>query len=91
MIKNCLGCGVEKDDETKEKYPYPNEGYITDEAIEPFFILECEGTKADWRLVRVCHECFHKLDPDMWISKKCWDSIIPVVPFEQLPAKVSDL
>ena len=90
MTEKCQGCGAEKDPAVLEVYPHP-EDHITDRPISPFFSLDVE----DWNLLdgpfrtcRVCHECFHKLEPDMWISSKGWDSINPVVPFKDLPLLV---
>jgi hypothetical protein len=81
--KKCLACGVEKDTEVKEIYPYPDDGII-DKPIEPLMTIDCQGNK-DWRVITVCHECFHKLDVDMWISERCWLTLNPLTPFEQLP------
>lgn len=39
----------------------------------------------EFRFVIVCHQCFDKLDPDMWISDGCWEGISPRVPYEALP------
>jgi hypothetical protein len=84
MKQRCLACGVEKDTSVKEVYPYPDDGIITDEPIEPLMTMDCQGA-GDWRVVTVCHACFHKLDVDMWISERCWLSLNPITPFEQLP------
>jgi len=88
MIQKCLACGVEKDTSIKEVYPYPEDGLI-DDPIRPLFSdIHCEGGigyPSDWRVVTVCHECFHKLNVDMWISDDCWLSLNPITPFEQLP------
>jgi hypothetical protein len=87
----CLGCGVEKDMAVKEVYPYPEDERFCEEPIQPIFELECEPWSevdkkdASWRKVRVCHECFHKLEPDGWISSRCWRNLKPVTPFEDLP------
>ncbi len=83
MKQRCLACGVEKDPSIKEVYPYPDDGIITD-PIEPLMAIDCQGA-ADWRVVTVCHECFHKLEVDMWISERCWQSLNPITPFEKLP------
>jgi len=83
MTQKCLACGVEKDTSIKEVYPYPDDGLI-DEPIESLMTIDCQGTK-DWRVVIVCHACFHKLDVDLWISERCWQSLNPIVPFDQLP------
>jgi hypothetical protein len=83
----CDGCGVERDPEALEVYPHPEDG-ITDEPIPPFFDVDCQPGDADvprvWRTVRVCHACFHRLGPDMWIDRRGWEAISPAVPFEQL-------
>jgi hypothetical protein len=84
MKQRCLACGVEKDTRVKETYPYPDDGIITDEPIDPLMTIDCQGT-GDWRVVTVCHACFHKLDVDMWISEDCWRSLNPITPFEHLP------
>ena len=89
MKQRCLACGVEKDTSVKEVYPYPDDGIIDDEPVEPLFSdIHCQGgigEVSDWRVVTVCHDCFHKLDVDMWISDRCWLGLNPVTPFEQLP------
>jgi hypothetical protein len=83
MKQKCLACGVEKDTNVKEIYPYPDEGII-DEPIEPLMKIDCQSDSG-WRVVTVCHECFHKLDPDMWISEAGWQALNPKTPFQQLP------
>ena len=83
MKNQCLACGVEKDTEAKEAYPYPEDGLI-DEPIDPLFKIDCQGTN-DWRKVTVCHECFHRLDADQWINEAGWKALNPITPFERLP------
>ena len=83
MKKSCQACGVEKDTEVKEAYPYPDDGF-SNEPMEPLMTIECQGTTG-WRVATVCHECIHKLDVDMWISERCWLTLNPIIPFEQLP------
>jgi hypothetical protein len=85
MNQRCLACGAEKDRGVKETYPYPDDGIITDEQIEPLMNVDCQGRGDDWRVVTVCHACFHKLNPDMWINEHGWRSLNPITPFEQLP------
>lgn len=91
MNQKCLACGVEKDTSIKEIYPYPDDGIIDDVPIEPLMTIDCQGRRihghstGDWRVVTVCHACFHKLDVDMWISEQCWLSLNPITPFGQLP------
>jgi hypothetical protein len=84
MKQKCLACGVEKDTSIREVYPYPDDGIIDDEPIEPLINIDCQGI-SDWRVVTVCHACFHRLDADMWISERCWLALTPLTPFEQLP------
>lgn len=83
MKKQCLACGVEKDTMVKEIYPYPEDGLI-EEPIDPLFDLDCQGAN-EWRKVVVCHECFHRLDPDCWISDAGWMLLDPITTFEKLP------
>lgn len=82
----CQSCGVDKDPNTLEVYPYPETERLTTSPIRPLLELWCEpsGSKK-WKEVTVCHHCFHRLDPDMWISQHCWESLSPVVPFDALP------
>lgn len=87
MKIKCLGCGTEKDTDVEEPYPYPEDDILCEGPIDPLFVLECQPeTKGEaWRVGIVCHQCFKKLQPDMWIGEKCWISINPVVPFDKLP------
>lgn len=95
----CYGCGVEKDMNVPEKYPWPEDDSICDDQIPPLFVLEVEPhVQGDgFRAAAVCHSCFHRLDPYVWISERCWISILPEVPFGDLPklthsrTKVSEL
>jgi hypothetical protein len=84
----CFGCSVEKDLGVNEVYSYPEDKRLCDEPIPPLMAIECQGEldHSDYRMVVVCHECFRKLDPDMWISEKCWININPVIPFIDLPS-----
>lgn len=87
---NCDACGVQKDDSILELYPWPDEDCIADEPIEPFFTVSCQGYLDEsiispWKQCRVCHQCFHKLSPDMWISRNGWEHLNPVVSFDDLP------
>lgn len=90
----CHGCGIEKDPAVHESYPYPDDGIITNEPVEPLFHVDCApgsdsepcATKQPWRTVTVCHHCFHRLSPDMWIDQRVWESINPATPFSDLPA-----
>lgn len=90
---NCLACGADKDLTKKEFYPYEREGIVQDEAIDPLLMLDCQGPRipdhpkgyCEFRVTLVCHVCFHKLSPDMWISKRCWEQLAPMTPYEKLP------
>jgi hypothetical protein len=84
MKQKCLACGVEKDTEVKEIYPFPEDGWI-DEPLRPLLTIDCQGQGKDWRVVTVCHHCFHRLDVDMWISDRCWLALNPITPFADLP------
>lgn len=79
----CYGCGVEKDLKCHEVYPYPEDG-ITEELIGPMLVIEC-CQRGESRACVICHECFHKLQPDQWINRKQWDGLSPEIPYERLP------
>jgi len=84
MKKKCLACGTEKDTSIGEVYPHPEDGIFDDEPIPPLITIDCRGT-GDWRVVTVCHSCFHKLDVDVWTSEQCWLMLNPITPFKELP------
>ena len=91
MSTSCQACGAVKDRSCKEVYPFPVD-HLIDTPIDPLCELDCQGGPlndgsgyCDFRRVTVCHACFHKLSPDMWISQSCWESLSPVVPFKDLP------
>jgi len=83
MKQRCQACGVEKDTQANEIYPYPDDGIIY-EPINPLMTIDCQGAD-EWRVVTVCHDCFHKLSPDMWIHEISWQSLNPRIPFHELP------
>ena len=61
---------------------------LTDDAIEPILLIECQGEdfyKDPFKMCIVCHNCFERLDPDMWISPSGWQSLNPIIKFEDLP------
>ena len=92
-MAKCLACGIEKDPTVFEQYPYyTEEDGITDNSpISSLFEIDCQPSgKKVWKKVIVCHKCYHALDPDMWISDKCWKRINPITPFEQLPNLYTD-
>jgi len=88
MKQHCLACGIEKDPAILEGYPHSEDG-LTPDPINPLIKVDCQGSSVefvtDWRRVLVCHNCFHKLDVDMWISDRCWRSLDPVTAFDDLP------
>jgi hypothetical protein len=88
-ILKCFGCGVQKDTDVLEAYRYPDDG-IVDYPIAPFFVIDCQSGYG-WKVVVVCHDCLHKLAPDLWISDDEWKSLNPVVPFEKLPLPLGDV
>jgi len=87
MMRRCLACGVEKDMELKEIYPYPDDMITTEEPISPMFDIDCQMDKdrSDFRIATVCFHCYHKLEPDMWISQSMWEALNPITPANDLP------
>ncbi len=84
MIKSCQACGVEKDMDIKEVMEGEN---YSKTPTEPLFEIDCQPHDfgdSDWRRVLVCHKCYERLSPDMWISRRCWETLKPLIPFEQL-------
>jgi hypothetical protein len=99
MLKNCFGCNVEKDTEVLEVSPFAEEDGLTGNPICPFLVLDVQGNRipndpdnySEFRMTVVCFDCFHRLEPDMWISKNCWDNIHPTIPYDRLPMFVAGL
>jgi hypothetical protein len=89
-IKKCHGCGAEKNPADLEVYPYPEDERLTEDPIPPLLTVECQPAdpKSGWRMATVCHHCFHRLDVDMWIGQRCWESLSPVTDFRDLPTLV---
>jgi hypothetical protein len=89
MKMQCWGCGKEKDTNSLEVYSHPEDNSLTDKPIPPLFVLDCQPQEKEYgdsfRIVVVCHECFHQLSPDMWIGSNCWKTLNPKVVFEKLP------
>jgi hypothetical protein len=89
----CFGCGVYKDPEKKERYPHKEDGLVTNEPIAPLMVIDCQGPRipnhpegySEFRVIVVCHECLHRLKPDMWVSEACWAELKPMVGYRQLP------
>lgn len=88
MMK-CHSCGVEKDMEALETSPHAEDDCLCDDPIPPLLGVDCEpdGVLAKWRTAKVCHECFHRLQPDMWIDERCWLGLNPVTRYADLPEK----
>ena len=65
---------------------------LTDEAIAPILLIECQNLhfQETYRMCLVCHNCFEKLDPDMWIDSLGWESLNPITKFEDLPITDGD-
>ena len=91
-FKRCHQCGVEKNPEILETFPYPDGSLTTEIPIPPLIDIDCEPTVMgdDWKKVEICHRCFHELEPDMWINQTIWESLNPVTPFDALPGLESD-
>lgn len=95
----CFGCGVEKDTDVLETSLFAEEDCLVNDPISPLFVLDCQGPLIpnypnnyhEFRMVAVCHTCFHALSPDMCISKNCWEAINPKVPYDKLPLYVDGL
>lgn len=81
----CLACDIDKDMSVLEIYPF-NDDYDS-APILPLLEMDCEPAflNSRWKRIFVCHKCFHELDPDMWISQSMWESLNPVVTFDDLP------
>lgn len=68
--------------------PYHEEDVICDSPIPPLSVIECSAKNNHLdvcKIVVVCHECFHKLQPDIWIGEEHWEGIDPVISFDKLP------
>jgi hypothetical protein len=92
-ILKCFGCGVQKDTDVLEVYPYPEDGMV-DDPLNPFWVIDCQRGSigsSTWKVVVVCHDCFHKLEPDVWIHEDHWKSLDPVVPFDKLPLPLDNV
>lgn len=83
----CLACGIEKDIEKEEIYPYEDDSIITEEPVRPLFDIPCQSY-TDWydfRIAIICHKCFHIVRPDMWMRQAEWEYLNPITPFNDLP------
>lgn len=92
MIKKCFACGTQKDLDIEVRYPYELDSLDTEDSISPLLVIGVEGTIDGFRMILVCHECWHKLDTDggldIWISQRHYESLNPVIPFDKLPNPV---
>lgn len=84
----CLSCGIEKDLDKLETYPYCEDNLTNECPISPLLTVECKGDC--WKMAIMCHECWHHLSEntqgiDMWISQSCWETLNPVTHFSSLP------
>lgn len=93
MLMHCFCCGVEKDTEVYELNTQ-DDSLIQDQPIPPLFVLECARTISasvtDWRITIVCHGCYFRLQPDMWISDSMWTAAKPKLVFEDLPREIEN-
>lgn len=93
---HCYGCGAAKDMTAEEVYPWPDEQSLGDGPLPPLFCIECVGVARGhpgdgYRMAVVCHACFHRLDPDMWIGERAWAGLNPRVPYDRLPRPLDDV
>ena len=86
-IQICPCCLVEKDMDIKEVYPFPEDEHLIETPIDPLLELDVQPNSEEglWRRITVCHQCFRKLQPDMWISENCLLQIGCKTPFTDLP------
>ncbi len=88
-MKQCQGCGVWKDPAVLELYT-GDDLHNKDPIVPLIEGIPCQSNDIGsdgfytFRVVTVCHSCFHRLEPDMWISENCWLSLNPYVPFADL-------
>jgi hypothetical protein len=86
----CHVCGIEKDPEQLEVFPWHEEHGIVDYPIEPLFNIDwCPAggviEEGDWKNITLCHSCWHRLKPDMWTCQEHYESLNPVTPYDDLP------
>jgi hypothetical protein len=90
MIAKCNVCGIEKDMNILEKYPWAEEEGITKRPIEPLLNIDCQPggvgfEEKNWKNVTLCHSCWHKLEPDMWTCQEHYKALNPIIPYDELP------
>lgn len=87
---HCHACLTKKDMMVLEKYPYQEEDHIISDPIDPLFSIDVEPDDGDdWRSVSLCHECFHKINADHWVSQSCLRLIECKTAFAELPKLVT--
>lgn len=91
-IKRCQACGIEKDMDIEEYYPYSEDMITQEDKVQPLFDLECQmdEDQSDFRVATVCFSCYHKLEPDMWINESMWKALNPIVDAKDLPDLPND-
>lgn len=82
MICHC--CGAERDMSVKAVYPYHEQDHIVDHPIDPLMEMDVDSSTASKRAL-MCHECFHKIGPEMWILEEHWAALNPKTAFADLP------
>lgn len=83
----CHACGVVKDPESFEVYPYEEDPIVNDRPISPTFQVRCD-VPTGFKLATICHHCFHRLEPDMWTCRQHWEALSPVTAYDDLPDEV---
>ena len=92
MLLKCFSCGVEKDTNVLETYPWEEDGFCLDDPVMPLIVMECQSRENIWKAVVHCHSCHHKIQPDMWMSESEWSSLNPIIPFDKLPeVKINEM
>jgi hypothetical protein len=81
MNVRCFGCGQLSNEVTGG--PDPEE--VGQHNRWDAGVLDLHDSGKDCFAVVVCWKCFWSLDPDMWISGKCYNSLNPIVPLDKLP------
>jgi hypothetical protein len=53
--------------------------------VQPYYFVKGDsGIDDTWRTAFVCEQCYDEQEPDMWISRQCWEAFNPVVLFTDL-------
>jgi len=69
----CFGCGVQKDTDVLEVYPYPEDG-VVDDPIAPLLVLDCESASAfsSRRVTRFASAATDRQACQSWEIKTVW-------------------